>query len=88
MTESDRLLGAELLDQIHFNVTHLKNTEYVEMVPAEIPNRFPYYKAYGRLAVVIDGRNLRYELWLRGQSDRAVATGQECLASAFQPGTE
>ncbi|RMZ89269.1 hypothetical protein DV736_g3522, partial [Chaetothyriales sp. CBS 134916] len=80
--------GAELLSQIVFDVTHLRNTKYVKKKPPQIRKRLPYYKAYAKLVVIIDGRNLRYELRLRGGSNETVAIGQECLAAAFQPGTE
>ena len=76
------------MGQIEFDVTHLKNTEWVRREQPQVRNRLPYYKAYAKLVVIIDGRNLRYELRLRGQSDEIVAIGQECLAAAFQPGTK
>ena len=76
------------MGQIEFDVTHLKNTEWVRREQPQVGQRLPYYKAYATLVVTVDGRNLRYELRLRGQSDKALVMKQECLAAAFQPGTE
>lgn len=92
LTDRSRCTGAELLNDIEFNVTHLKNTEWVQRTPSSIPNRFPYYTVYGTLVIIITGRNLRYELHLghksKGQDGGPIAVGQECLAAAFEPGTE
>jgi hypothetical protein len=74
-------------------VTKYKNTEYVVKTRSNVPNRFPYYTAYGTLVLIIHGRNLRYELHMghksKGQYGGPILEiGQESLAAAFEPGTE
>jgi hypothetical protein len=51
---------------------------------------FPYWKVWATLSIIVDGRNLRYEMRLRneGVEAKARAVGQESLAAAFKPGTE
>lgn len=91
-TDHSRCADAELVSHIEFDVTHLKNTEWVQKTPSNIPHRFPYYTVYATLVIIITGRNLRYELHLgqknKRQSGGPIAIGQESLAAAFEPGTE
>lgn len=78
---------------VEFDVTHLKNTDMVKKMPP--PRRgnigmFPYWKVFAKLSIIVNGRNMRYEVRLRDEgSDVAPrAVGQESLAAAFLPGTE
>lgn len=61
----------------------------VKMMPATGRFMFPYWKVFARLFVIIEGRNMRYEVRLRneGRDVPPRAVGQESLAPAFLPGT-
>jgi hypothetical protein len=74
---------------VEFNVSHLKNTDMVKMMPAPGRGKFPYWKVFARLFVIVNGRNMRYEVRLRneGRDVEPRAVGQESLAAAFRPGT-
>jgi hypothetical protein len=76
--------------EVEFDVTHLKNTDMVRKIPAPARGMFPYWKVWATLSIIVNGRNLRYEVRLRDESGKAEArvVGQESLAPAFKPGTE
>ena len=48
-----------------------------------------HYKVEFELAMIVDGRNLRYEArWPIGEGSRVQQKGQTCIAAAFIPGTK
>lgn len=82
--------GAEVISVVEFDVSHMKNTEMVQKIPAPRRGMFPYWKVFARLFIIVNGRNMRYEVRLRdeGNDVEPRAVGQESLAAAFLPGTD
>lgn len=78
-----------MIAEVEFDVAHLKNTEMVKKMPPPCRGMFGYWKVFARLFVIVNGRNMRYEVRLRdeGRDVEPRVVGQESLAAAFRPGT-
>jgi hypothetical protein len=72
--------------KIYFDVTHLKDTDCVRRMQPQSSDWLPYYTVSATFVVIMDGRIMRYELRLPGQSNRAASMGQVKLVGTFQLG--
>jgi hypothetical protein len=68
---------------VEFDMTSLKTSGRIK--PEKVPGRFPCWRIKGTLNIIVNGRNLRYEVKLPGDVGKV---GQCSIAAAFRPGTE
>lgn len=76
------------MEEILFDVSPWKGTDKVKEIRPTKRGMLPYWEAYATLTVIVNGRDLQFELRLRGETGEARAVGRTCLAAAFLPGTE
>jgi hypothetical protein len=72
---------------IEFDLTFLKDLHLIK-AQASTEGKMPYWKITATLVIVVDGRNLRYEVRWPGEDGQIQGVGQTCIAAAFVPGTE
>lgn len=81
--------GSEVVGKIIADMSFLVKENHIQLIKAD-PNLEvkAHYKIEFELAMIINGRNLRYEArWPRGGGGHVHGSGQICIAAAFQPGT-
>ena len=69
-------------------MTFLKTEGLIQPIQPEGWAGKPYYKVEFQLAMIIDGRNLRYEARWGPDGVAKGQKGQISIAAAFEPGTK
>jgi len=85
---NSNFIGAEVAGKIVTDMTFLKTDGLISpMEPEDGEKGKRHYKVEYELVMIVDGRNLRYEV--RYPAGGAVQSkGQISIAAAFVPGTE
>jgi hypothetical protein len=81
------ILDAELAGTIKADMTQLVRSGKIQLThPEEGSEGAPHYRIEFELAMIINGRNLRFEArWPQG--GEVQGSTQICIAAAFRPGT-
>lgn len=83
--ENKLLPGVEVAGKIRVDFTHLRTEGYLKPEHQLVGPEGPYYKVDYELRMIVNGRNLRYDVRCDGLTQQA---GEISIAAAFVPGTE
>jgi hypothetical protein len=83
-------LGAEQAGKIEVDLTFLKTTNQIQPTTAEneAGKSYSFYEVEYDLWLIIEARNLRFEVRSPLDKDEVRASANFCIAAGFVPGTE